>query len=129
MTVVLSVEDVGPCRKQLKIEVPQPALQAETERVVKEYAREARIPGFRKGKVPAGMIKQRFRKEIEQEVVDRLLPRYWHQAEAEQRIDPLLPPEVQDVDHELGQSLTFTAVVETRPPVALGDYRSFDLRT
>ena len=76
MGVVLSVEDVGPCRKQLKIEVPQPALQAETERVVKEYARQARIPGFRRGKVPAGMIRQRFRKEIEQEVVDRLLPRY-----------------------------------------------------
>lgn len=127
MSVVLSVEDVGPCRKQLKIEVPQPALQAETERVVKEYARQARIPGFRKGKVPAGMVKQRFRKEIEQEVVDRLLPRYWHQAEAEQRLDPLLPPEVQDVDHELGESLTFTAVVETRPPVALADYREFDL--
>src|SRR5688500_19455609 len=98
MSVVLSVEDVGTCRKQLKIEVPQPALQAETERVVKEYARQARIPGFRKEKVPAGMVKQRFRKEIEQEVVDRLLPRYWHQAEAEQKLDRLLPPEVQDVD-------------------------------
>jgi trigger factor len=127
MSVVLSVADVGPCRKELRIEVPQPALQAETERVIREYARQARVPGFRKGKVPAGMVRQRFRKEIEQEVVDRLLPRYWHQAEAEQRLEPLLPPEVKAVDHELGESLAFTATVETRPQVSLGDYREFQL--
>jgi trigger factor len=126
MSVVLSVEDVGPCRKQLKIEVPSPAVAAETDRVVREYSRQARLPGFRKGKVPATLVKQRFRKEIEQEVTERLLPRYWHQAEAEQQLDPLLPPELQDVELE-GDSLTFTAVVETRPEVALGEYKRFEL--
>jgi trigger factor len=126
MSVVVSVEEVGPCRKQLKIEVPAPAVAAETERVVREYARQARLPGFRKGKVPANLVKQRFHKEIEQEVTERLLPRYWHQAEAEQQLDPLAPPELQDVELD-GESLTFTAVVETRPAIALGDYKQFEL--
>ncbi|HEV8630491.1 MAG TPA: trigger factor [Thermoanaerobaculia bacterium] len=127
MSVVLSVEDVGPCRKQLKIEVPAPAVAAETERVVGEYRRRARLPGFRAGKVPANLVRSRFKKEIEQEVVERLVPRYWHQAEAEQKLDPLLPPELQDVDLSLGESMTFTAIVETRPAVALGDYKQLQL--
>jgi len=127
MSVVLSVEDVGPCRKQLKIEVPAPAVAAETERVVGEYRKRARLPGFRVGKVPTNIVRSRFKKEIEQDVVERLVPRYWHQAEAEQKIDPLLPPELGEVDLNLGESMTFTATVETRPEIALGNYKDVPL--
>lgn len=127
MSVVLSMEDVGPCRKQLKVEVPAPAVEAETERVVAEYRRQAKLPGFRKGKVPAQVVRKRFREDIEREVVDRLLPRYWRQAEAEKQLDPLLPPDVDDVDLQPGAALTFTASVETRPEIELGDIESFDL--
>jgi trigger factor len=127
MSVVLSVQDVGPCRKQLKIEVPGPAVAAETERVIGEYRRRARLPGFRPGKVPANIVRQRFRKEIEQDVMERLVPRYWHQAEAEQKLEPLLPPELGDVDLSLGESMTFTATVETRPPIELRNYRDLQL--
>ena len=127
MSVVLSVEDVGPCRKQLKIEVPGPAVAAETERVIGELRRRARLPGFRVGKVPANLVRSRFKKEIEQDVVERLVPRYWHQAEAEQKLDPLLPPELGEVDLNLGESMTFTATVETRPEIALGNYKDVPL--
>jgi trigger factor len=127
MSVVLSVEDVGPCRKQLKIEVPAPAVAAETERVISDYRKRARLPGFRVGKVPANLVRSRFKKEIEQDVVERLVPRYWHQAEAEQKIDPLLPPELGEVDLKLGESMTFTATVETRPAIELGNYKDVPL--
>jgi trigger factor len=127
MSVVVSVEDVGPCRKQVKIAVPPAAVAAETERVIKEVGKQARLPGFRKGKVPSNLVRQRFRQEIEQELVDRLVPRYWRQAEAEQRFDPLLPPELGDVELELGEAMSFTARVEIRPEIALGDYREFRL--
>src|SRR3954447_20574259 len=127
MSVVLSVEDVGPCRKQLKIEVPGPAVAAETERVVNEHKKRAKLPGFRPGKVPGNMVRQRFKKEIEEEVTERLVPRYWHQAEAEQKLDPLLPPELADVELSLGEAMTFTAIVELRPEIALGQYSELDL--
>jgi trigger factor len=127
MSVVVSVEDVGPCRKKLAIAVPAPAVAAETERVIGEYKKRARLPGFRPGKVPANIVRQRFKKEIEQDVVERLVPRYWHQAEAEQKLDPLLPPELENVDIALGESMTFTATVETRPEIALGDYKDVKL--
>ncbi|HET7177617.1 MAG TPA: trigger factor, partial [Solirubrobacterales bacterium] len=128
MSVVVSVEDVGPCRKQLKVEVPAPAVEAETQRVVREYGQRVRIPGFRKGKVPAELVRRRFQKDIEKEVVERLLPRYWHQAQEESAIDPLLPPEVEEVeDLSPGAPLTFVATVETRPQIELRNVRDFDL--
>ncbi len=128
MSVVLSVEDVGPCRKQLKVEVPAPAVEAETQRVVHDYGQKVRLPGFRQGKVPTELVRRRFAREIDQEVKERLLPRYWRQAQAESSIEPLLPPEVDEVsDLAPGAPLTFTATVETRPQIELRDTASFNL--
>ncbi|HEV8581104.1 MAG TPA: trigger factor [Thermoanaerobaculia bacterium] len=128
MSVVLSLEDVGPCRKQLKVEVPAPAVEAETQRVIHEYGQRIRLPGFRKGKVPAELVRRRFAKDIEQEVKERLLPRYWKQAQAESSIEPLLPPEVGEVaDLQPGEPLTFVATVETRPQIELRNLADFNL--
>ncbi|HVT18042.1 MAG TPA: trigger factor [Thermoanaerobaculia bacterium] len=128
MSVVVSLQDIGPCRKQLTVEVPAPAVEAETQRVVREFGQRVRIPGFRKGKVPQEMVRRRFAKDIEREVIDRLLPRYWRQAQAESEIDPLLPPEVEDVrDLEPGAPLTFVATVETRPQIELRNVHDFAL--
>jgi trigger factor len=127
MSVVVSIEDAGVCRKQVKVEVPGPAVEAETTRVAQEYRKAARIPGFRKGKVPLSVVRQRFHEEIQKEVIDRLVPRYWHQAEAESGLDALMPPTVEQVDYESGESLTFDAMVEVRPEITLGDLESFDL--
>ncbi len=127
MSVVLSVEEAGPCRKRLKVEVPAATVEAETARITAEYRGQARLPGFRKGKVPSEIVLQRFGEEIQQEVVDRLLPRYWRQAEAEAELDPILPPTVEDVSHLAGAPLTFTALVEVRPEFELKNLEDFDL--
>ncbi|HBL27285.1 MAG TPA: trigger factor [Acidobacteria bacterium] len=128
MSVVVSLQDVGPCRKQLTVEVPAPAVEAEEQRVLSEYSRKARIPGFRAGKVPVKLVRQRFGEDIGREVVERLLPRYWKQAQAEAAIDPLLPPEVEEVkERQPGEALTFVAVVEVRPQIELRNIRDFDL--
>jgi trigger factor len=128
MSVVLSLEDVGPCRKQIKVEVPAPAVEAETQRVVRDYGQKVRLPGFRQGKVPSELVRRRFAKEIEEEVKERLLPRYWRQAQAESSLEPLLPPEVDEVSElQAGEPLTFVATVETRPRIELRNIDSFDL--
>ncbi|MEM6454529.1 MAG: trigger factor, partial [Acidobacteriota bacterium] len=127
MSVVLSIEDLGPSQKQLTIEVPQPAVEAEIGRVVQEYGRRVNLPGFRKGKVPAILIRKRFADEVQREVLDRLIPRYWHQAQAEKGLEPLLAPDITDLTYESGKPMTFVASVDVRPPIALGDLDSFDL--
>lgn len=128
MSVVVSVEDVGPWRKQLTVEVPASDVEAETQRVVREYGRQIRLPGFRQGKVPADLIRRRFSEDIDREVVERLLPRFWQKAREENEIDPLLPPEVDEVkEREPGAPLTFVATVETRPKIELRSLTGFDL--
>jgi trigger factor len=127
MSVVVSVEDIGSCQKQVTVAVPAPAVAAETERVTQEFRKRARLPGFRKGKVPAELVKKKFAGEIEQELLDRLVPRYWKQAEAESGLDPLLTPQVDDIHVNPGEDLTFVATVDIRPEVELGPLEGFEL--
>ncbi|MDA8020096.1 MAG: trigger factor [Thermoanaerobaculia bacterium] len=127
MSVVTQIEEAGPSRLKVTIEVPAPAVEAELGRVVKDFRGQVNIPGFRKGKVPVSVIRRRFKKEVESEVAERLLPRYWRQAEAEKDLDPLLPPTVEELKMEEGEPMTVVAVVETRPEIVLGDIENFDL--
>ncbi|MEM7052503.1 MAG: trigger factor [Acidobacteriota bacterium] len=128
MSVVLAVENVGPCRKQLKIEVPAPAVEAELRKVVEQYSRQARVPGFRRGKIPASLIRQRFRDDIRQEVIERLLPRFWQEASTESALDTLTAPSVEEVGELAdGEPLTFTAAVDVRPEFELASLDGFDL--
>ena len=128
MSVVVAMKEIGPCRQEVTIEVPGPAVQQETERVTRDLRKQVQLPGFRKGKVPASLVRQRFAGDIRQEVLDRLVPQYWETARQEKELDPLLPPELGEVGELAdGEPLTFTAVVETRPPIELGDLSGFDL--
>lgn len=126
MSVVIAFEDLSPCRKQLTVEVPAPAVEAEAQRVVREYGRRVKLPGFRKGKAPASIIHSRFRDEIDREIVNRLVPRYWQQAQAEKSLDPILGPQIENVDLREGAALTFVATVEVRPEIELSDDRDFE---
>ncbi len=127
MSVVIAREDVGPCQKRLTIEVPAEAVTAEIGRVVGDYRKRLDLPGFRKGKVPVQLVRRRFRDQIEHEVTERLVPRYWRQAQAEEGLDPLLPPRFDDLKIEDGEPMTLVASVETRPEIELGELGDFQL--
>lgn len=126
MSVVTSIESKGSCERQLHIEVPQPAVEAERQRVEQGYRSQARLPGFRKGKAPLELVRRRFRGEIEEELIERLVPRYWQQAKAEKELVSLLPPRVADVELK-EDSLRFTALVEVSPEVRIGQLEGFEL--
>lgn len=127
MSVVIQFEDAGPWRKRLTIEVPAPAVEAETGRVIKQLGQSINLPGFRKGKIPASIIRKRFSSEVERRVTEVLVPRYWNQAEAEKSLDALTQPQVEDVRFEPGAPMTFVAVVETRPEIELRNVDDFTL--
>ncbi|MCP4658465.1 MAG: trigger factor [bacterium] len=127
MSVVISYEEAGPWRRKLTIEVPWPAVAAETGRVIQEINKSIRLKGFRKGKVPASVIRKRFPQEIEQKLAERLVPRYWRQAEAEKNLEALVPPRFEEVKIEEDTPMTFVAVVDTRPEIELGELGDFEL--
>jgi hypothetical protein len=67
-----STEETNPCQRELTIEIPADVVKAETDSIVNKYQKLARVPGFRKGKVPASMVRQRFAEDIKSEIVDAL---------------------------------------------------------
>lgn len=127
MSVVIAREDVGPCQKRITIEVPAQAVAAEVGRVVGDLRQQIRLPGFRRGKIPVSLVRRRFREDIERQVAERLVPRYWRQAQAEENLDPLLPPRFEELKIEEGEPLMLVASVETRPAITLGSLDDFRL--
>jgi trigger factor len=120
--------DVSETRKNLKIEIPSEVVDQEIDRLVRDYSRRARIPGFRPGKAPARVIKQRFKDQILHDVAHDLVPRAVGEALRERGVEPLDTPDIRDVSVDEGQALTFTASFDTVPPFDVGDYAVFSLR-
>ena len=126
MSVVREIKDVGPWRKELSIEVPVAAVSAEMERVTQSIRKTAKAPGFRKGKMPLELVQKRYMEDIRQETLDRIIPRFWRQAEAESQLQPLVSPQLGDVEWT-DERFMFIAIVEIRPKITIGDIESFDL--
>lgn len=127
MTVVVSRRELGVCRHEFDIEVPAAEVDSEYLRVARNYRRRARLDGFRKGKAPLELVRQRFAEEIGDDVVDRLAPKYWVLARKEEDVHAMLPPTIGSVKAVPGRPLRFTITVDVEPEVDLGDDRRFDL--
>jgi trigger factor len=119
--------DVNETRKNLKIEIPSDVVDAEINRVARDYSRKARIPGFRPGKAPARVIKQRFKDQILHDVAHDLVPKAVDEALRERGVEPVDTPDIENVTVEEGQALTFTASFDTVPTFDVGDYTTLSL--
>ncbi len=91
--------EVSETRKNLSFEVPSDVVKAEIERVARGYSRTARVPGFRQGKVPATVVKQRYKDQILYDVAQDLIPRVVHDALHERGLEPVATPDIRDVVH------------------------------
>jgi trigger factor len=120
--------DVTETQKTISIEIPTDVVDAEFDRVARGYTKQARLPGFRPGKVPQTLIKQRFREQILHDVMHGLIPRAVEEALQTRGIEPVDTPDVRDVDVAEGRPLKFTAAFETVPSFDPGDLSSITLR-
>ncbi len=120
--------DVNETRKTVRVEIPTDVVDGEIDRVAKDYARKARIPGFRPGKAPARVIKQRFKEQILHDVLHDLVPRAVDDALRERGVEAVDTPDVRDVNIEEGHPLTFTASFDTLPPFDPGEFSTVLLR-
>ena len=120
--------NVSDTQKNLVVEIPSTIVDAEIDKVARDYSRAARVPGFRPGKVPAKVVRQRFRDQILHDVAHGLIPRAVDEALRERGVEPVDTPDIRDVVVEEGQPLKFTASFETVPPIEPGDYATITLR-
>ena len=119
--------DVSETQKTITIEIPTEVVDAEIDRIARGYTKQARLPGFRPGKVPQTIVKQRFKDQILHDVMHGLIPRAVEEALQERGIEPVDTPNIKDVALEEGQPLKFTAAVETVPAFDPGDLSAITL--
>ncbi|MGI9106696.1 MAG: trigger factor [Pyrinomonadaceae bacterium] len=124
--------DVSPTRKELKIEIDAADVRAEMERVTDRYAAAVSVPGFRKGRAPSSVVKQRYKNEIRGEVVQNLVPQAINDAINESALNVIGEPDIHLSNDEglerLGeQPLAIHAHVEVLPEVALNDYKGLEV--
>jgi trigger factor len=112
------------CRREIELEIPAENVQKATEKVARDIARVARIPGFRPGKAPVTLVRRRFAEDIQGEVVQSLVPEYLEKALDEKKLVPVTRPEVDKVEYKEGAPLRFRAVFEVLPEFELGDYKN-----
>ena len=109
-------------RREVTVEVPADVVAKETEALVKKYQKLAKLPGFRAGKTPASIIRQRFAGDLKAEVVETLVPRYLRDELNAKDLTPISQPAVTDLKMDEGQPLRFTAAFEVMPEIKLGKY-------
>lgn len=111
-----TVEQLSPSRVKLTIEIPFSELQPHLDKAYKEIAQSVTVPGFRRGKVPAAIIDQRFgRGTVLQEAINAALPVAYSKAVEEANIIPLAEPEIDVTNLEDRKLVEFTAEVDVRP--------------
>ena len=116
------------CKRELELEIPADNVQKATEKIAKDLARVARVPGFRPGKAPVTLIRRRFADDIQGEVVQSLVPEYLEKALGEKNLIPVTRPEVDKVEFKEGEPLRFRAIFEVLPEFDLGEYKGVEVQ-
>jgi trigger factor len=115
------------CRRELDLEIPAEDVTKETEKVAKEFAKMARVPGFRPGKAPIALIKRKFAEDIKGEVLQTLVPGRVEKAVTEAKLTPVSQPQVDKLEFNEGQPLKFRASFEVLPEFQLGNYKNLEI--
>jgi trigger factor len=119
----VAVTDVSQSKKDLAIEVPADEVKAEFDKAYEAYTRYAKIPGFRPGRAPRGLVKQRFGKEIKDDVIGRLLPHALQHALVDKNLRVVGDPSIIDYSVNEGEPLKFKVSVEVFPDFELKEYK------
>lgn len=127
----VQVAETGPCSRSLHITVTPAQVDEHLERMFDQAQHQVQIKGFRPGKVPRSMIQKRFGKEILAEAKEQLLNRFFGEACREHSIQPVGRVTIDDfekLDVQPGTQLQFTAKLDVKPEIALGEVKGLEVQ-
>ena len=116
-------ETTSSTRREIQVEIPVEEVNRETESLIQKYQKLARIPGFRRGHVPASVIRQRFSEDLKSDVVEALVPRYFRKETDKQGLIPVSQPQVTDLHLKENEPLRFKATFEVMPEIKVEGYK------
>src|SRR3954447_14950987 len=120
---VSPTETTSNTRREIAVEIPVEEVNRETASLIQKYQKLARIPGFRRGHVPASVIKQRFSEDLKSDVVEALVPRYFRKEADKQGLIPVSQPQVTDLQLKDNEPLRFKASFEVMPEIKVEGYK------
>ena len=116
-------ETTSSTRREIQVEIPVEEVNRETDSLIQKYQKLARIPGFRRGHVPASIIRQRFSEDLKSEVVEALVPRYFRKETDKQGLIPVSQPQVTNLHLKENEPLRFKATFEVMPEIKVEGYK------
>jgi trigger factor len=120
---VTPTETINDTKREIEVQVPSEEVSRETDVLIQKYQKLARIPGFRKGHVPASIIRQRFSQDIQNDVIDSLVPKYFRKETERLGLMPVSQPRVTDLHAHEGEGLHFKASFEVMPAIQVEGYK------
>src|SRR3989454_6467205 len=116
-----------PGAASLAVTVPVEQVREAEDRATSAYQRRARLPGFRKGKAPAAIVKRHFADDIRQEALQELIRESWKVAVEQESLKPIADPHIHNLKWDVGAPVTFEFHVEVKPDIKLGRLGGFQL--
>jgi trigger factor len=120
---VTPTETAAETKREIEVQVPSEEVSRETDALIQKYQKLARIPGFRRGHVPASIIRQRFSQDIQNDVIDALVPKYFRKETERLGLYPVSQPRVTDLHAHEGEGLHFKATFEVMPEIKVEGYK------
>jgi len=124
----VTVEKAGPCRTLMSIDVPPDAVSDDYSKLLESYTHAAKLPGFRKGKAPAGMVERRFQKDLEENARERLVPRFYNEALSQEGIEPVSIVDVGQISFSKNKGLQFQVTLDIAPQFKLPKYHRISVK-
>lgn len=119
----ITVENLAPCKKLLRVDVEAKAVDETFDFVTKQFQKEAALPGFRPGKAPRDLVVKKYEADIKEEAKRKLIGDHYRKALEEKKLNVLGYPDIEEIQFARGQNLQFAATVETAPEFQLPDYK------
>ncbi len=125
--LTVTIEDIGPCKKRLDIAVSKETIDGQYERRFQEVRATAKVPGFRKGKIPRSVIERQFGKQIEEEIKETLVRDAYQGALNLHKLEPIGSPELGKIEFDREKTLKFDVTLEVKPAIEAKDYKGLKL--
>ena len=123
----IEIEDVDSCNKKIKFVVPHQDYKKEVDKYYQKLGRQVKVPGFRKGKVPASLLEKQFGPDVKKEVLSNLISDHLNQAIAEKELRAIGQPHLLEVNAEEGTDISVSASLEVLPTVDIQDYSGMEM--
>ena len=110
----VTVENLAPCKKLVRVEVEAEAVDKAYEQIAGEFQKAVKVPGFRPGKAPKDFVLKNYAKQLDEEVRKRLIGENYEKALKEQKLHAVTNPDIEEIQFSRGQPLQFAATVHLR---------------